>query len=104
MRFGCFCAAKGCGSKKTMLALERARRAGELAGVLHLGVLVARPTEPAAIELLLELAPAILGVLQRLLLDRLDLPRQPVVLLQHPGGERLHALLELCAAARPLLR
>src|ERR1700739_5164422 len=25
MRFGCFCAAKGCGSKKTLLALERAR-------------------------------------------------------------------------------
>src|ERR1700751_2011598 len=25
MRFGCFCAAKGCGSKKTLFALERAR-------------------------------------------------------------------------------
>src|SRR3974390_3894125 len=25
MPFGCFCAAKGCGSKKTLLALERAR-------------------------------------------------------------------------------
>src|SRR6202008_3267499 len=25
MQFGCFCDAKGCGSKKTLLALERAR-------------------------------------------------------------------------------